>query len=158
MDKSQLYSQIFIYVLSMMLVSFILVYGYNAIKNFKGKADEIACLKLQNDLRAAVDNIINDYGTVKRHDFELCNGYKQICFVESIDSPNLPANTDPIIKDSVISGSEKNVFLVEKIAEKSFYAGKISTEPDVLCMKPVSNKISLKLESRGNHVVLGRWQ
>ena len=52
---------------------------------------------------------------------------------------------------------EALVFLVEETAKESFYAGKISVEPDVLCIKSVDNKINLRLEGKGNHVLLSQW-
>ena len=157
MRKSQLYSQIFIYILTIILVSFILVYGYNAVQNFKKRAEKVACLKFQNDLSNAVESITSDFGSIKRKDLQLCAGYTQVCFVETFTSTNLPIDTDPIIRDSVISNTGKNVFLVENIAKESFYTGNISVEPDVLCIKAVNNKISLKLEGKGNHVFLSKW-
>ena len=158
MKQAQLYSQIFIYVLTIVLVSFILVYGYNAIQNFNDRAEQVSCLKFKNDIQNAVETTLSDFGTVKRKDFKLCGRYTQVCFVESFESPNLPYNkVDPIIEDSVRSNSGKNVFLVEDIAKESFYTGKISVDPDVLCINAVDGKISLRLEGRGNHVVLSKW-
>ena len=139
------------------MISFILVYGYNAVQNFKKKAEQVSCLKFKNDLSNAVESVLSDYGTVKRKDLQLCSGFTQVCFVETFDSPSLPSNIDPIIRDSVLSNSGKNVFLVENIAKESFYAGKISVQPDVLCIKVVNNKVSLKLEGKGNHVLLSEW-
>jgi hypothetical protein len=157
MKAAQLYGQIFIYILTIILVSFILVYGYNAVQNFKERAEKVACLKFQNDLSNAVESITSDFGSIKRKDLQLCAGYSQVCFVETFTSPKLPIDTDPIIRDSVISNTGKNVFLVENIAKESFYAGNMSVEPDVLCIKAVNNKISLRLEGRGDHVLLSQW-
>ena len=80
-----------------------------------------------------------------------------MCFIESVQSPNLPGGIDPIIKDSILSNTGNNVFLVDKIAKESFDAGKISVEPDVLCIRAVSGKISLKLEGKGSHAALSQW-
>ena len=157
MRKSQLYSQIFIYILTIILVSFILVYGYNAVQNFKKRAEKVACLKFQNDLSNAIESLASDFGSIKRKDLQLCAGYTQVCFVETFESPNLPSNIDPIIKDSILSKTGRNVFLIENIAKESFYAGKISVEPDVLCIKAVNNKISLRLEGKGNYALLSQW-
>ena len=74
-----------------------------------------------------------------------------------MESPILPNDADPIIKDSILSNTGKNVFLLEKIAKESFYAGKISVEPDLLCIRAVNGKISIKLEGRGNHAFLSQW-
>lgn len=157
MRKSQLYSQIFIYVLTIILISFILVYGYNAVQNFRTRAEQVSCIKFKNDLSNAVESILGDFGSVKRKDLQLCSGYTQVCFVETFQNPLLPSNIDPIIKDSVKSNSGRNVFLVENTAKESFYIGNISVEPDVLCIKAISNKISLRLEGKGNHVLLSQW-
>ena len=157
MKHAQLYSQIFIYVLTIVLVSFILVYGYSAIKNFRDKAEQVSCIKFKNDLQDAIESTVSDFGTVKRKDLKLCGRYTQACFVESFESPDIPNTVDPIIEDSVRSNSGKNVFLVEDIAKESFYAGKISVDPDVLCISAVDSKISLRLEGKGNHVVLSKW-
>ena len=154
---AQLYSQIFIYVLTIILISFILAYGYNAVQNFKNRAEQVSCLKFKNDLINAIESISSDFGSIKRKELQLCNGYTQACFVETFESPNLPGNIDPIIRDSMLSNTGRNVFLVEKIAKESFYAGKISVEPDVLCINSANSKISLRLEGKGNHVLLGKW-
>lgn len=157
MKKSQIQSQIFIYVLAMVLVSMILVFGYKAINNFRDRAEKVACLKLKNDLTNAVEGIIGDYGTVKKKQFDMCSNYNQICFVESQGEVNLPNNVDPIIKDSVLDKTGNNVFLVDKIAEETYNIGKISVDPDVLCIKTRDGKVMLKLEGKGNFVIISPW-
>lgn len=154
--KSQIYGQIFIYILTLVLVSFILVYGYNAIQNFKKRADEVACLKFKNDLSNAVKSISSDFGSVKIKEFQICPPYTRVCFVETFASPNLPSSTDPVIRNSVSSNTGKNAFLAENIAKEPFYAGNISVEPDVLCISSAGSKVRLKLEGRGNHVLLSQ--
>jgi len=156
MKTSQLYNQLFIYILTILLSSFIIVYGYSTIQNFKQRAEQVACVKFKNDLKNAVDSILNDYGSVIRKDLLLCSGYKQICFIETfeeIDRNNLPTS-DPIIKDSILSDAGRNVFFVDQVAKESFYAGNISVNPDVFCINEINNKISLRLEGKGNYVLL----
>src|SRR3989344_6015841 len=137
MKKSQLYGQVFIYVLTIVLVSFILVYGYNTIQNFRQRAEQVACLKFQNDLRNSVETIISDFESVKRKDLQLCDNYDQVCFVETFeqfDRNNPQANindVDPILTNSIASGSDRNAFL---IGGNSFYAGNMSVKDDVLCI------------------------
>ena len=163
MRKSQLYGHIFIYILTVVITSFILVYGYNAVKNFREKTDEASCLKFRNDLQGAIYTIMSDYGTVKRKDFDLCSNYNMICFVESFESfdkNNPQSNTnpiDPIIKDNMLSNTGKNVFLVAGLAKDRFYAGNITVGKDVLCIPASGGRISLRLEGLGNRVALDKW-
>lgn len=157
MKNSQLYGQIFIYVLTIFLTAVILAYGYSAVGNFRKRAEQLSCLKFQNDLKNAVQSIYSDYGSVRKKELQLCGDYTKVCFVESLAQPNMPANIDPIIKDSILSKTGKNVFFLEKTAKESFYAGKISVEPDVLCVKAIGNKISLRIEGRGSYALLSEW-
>ncbi len=161
MKHSQLYSQIFVYILTVLLISFIFIYGYNSIQNFKKRAENVACLKFKNDIKGAIDTVIGDFGTTRRKDLELCSGYKQVCFIETFENINDIGNPqsnvvhlDPIVKNSIASNSEKNAFFVNG---ESFYIGKISVDRDVLCIDAVSNKISLRLEGMGNYVKLSQW-
>ena len=154
---SQLYSQIFIYVLTIILISFILAYGYNAVQNFKNRAEQVSCLKFKNDLVNAIESISSDFGSVKRKELQLCASYIQACFVETFESPNLPSNVNPFIKGELLSNTGNNVFLIDGGAPESFHVGKISVEPDALCIKSTNSKISLRLEGKGNHVLLGKW-
>lgn len=157
MRKAQIYSQIFIYILTIFLTAVILVYGYKAIENFRKRADQLACLKFQNELKNAIESIYSDYGSVKKKDLQLCSPYTKVCFVESLSQPTIPANADPIIKDSILSKTGKNVFFLEKSAKESFQAGKISVDPDILCIKASNNIISLRLEGRGEYALLSEW-
>ena len=157
MKRAQIYSQIFIYVLTIILISFILVYGYNAVRNFRDRADQVACLKLKSELSNSVESISGDFGSIRKKALQMCRGYTQICLVETFEKPKLPGRIDPVIKDSVLSNTGRNAFLADKIAKESFYAGKISVEPDVLCIKSVNNKVSLRLEGKGNHAIISEW-
>lgn len=168
--KSQIYSQIFIYILAILLTSFILVYGYNAVKNFQIRAEKVACLKFQNDLKSAVESISSDYGSVERKNLQLCGDYKSACFVDedshgksnpifnSEFSDGSPVTNYPIIIDSISSRTGKNVFLIDGGAPNSFYTGKISVNSDVLCIKAINNQISLRLEGRGDHTLVSEWE
>ena len=162
MKKAQLYGQIFIYALTLVLISVILVYGYSAIRNFRQKTDDIVAIKFQNDLRNAIESLTNDYGSVSRKELQLSGGTTRICFVESFETfnrtnpiSNLPL--DNIIKNS-ISDTSKNTFLIEKSFKSSFFAGKISVDKDVLCVRTDNNKVTLRLEGKGDHVALSEWE
>ncbi len=161
MKKSQIYGQIFIYILTVLLTSLILIYGYNSVKNFKDRAGQVSCIKFKNDIKGAIGNLEGDYGTVKRKDMELCSDYNSICFIDyNIDRNNIPP-TDPIIKDSIISRTGKNVFLIGgSSSREAFEVGKLSVSPpvpQVLCIKSTGGKISLRLEGKGDYVELSQW-
>lgn len=159
MRRAQLYGQIFIYILTILIIAFILIYGYNAISSFKGRTEQIVSLKLSEDIKSSVEKITPDFGSTIKKEIDIGSA-SEICFVETYDAPSLPIDTItryPIIKDSVDSNSGKNVFLMRKNIASSFYAGKISVNPDLLCMLSTNGKVTLKLDGMGDHAVLSRW-
>ena len=161
MKKAQLYGQVFIYALTLVLISVVLVYGYSAIKNFRQKTEDIVAIKFQRDLRNSVESITNDYGSVSRKEFQL-NGATKICFVESFETfdRNNPISNTPLdnIIENSISGTDNNIFIIEKSLKNAFFAGRISVDNDVLCIKPNNNRIILRLEGKGDHAALSQWE
>ena len=163
MRKAQLYGQIFIYVLTIVVISFIFILGYKAIDHFRQTAEQIACIKLGQELANTVDAVSSEFGRLQRKDIELCGDFTQVCFVESFEIPNSPNGIHRKITDSIASQSKKNVFLLSDLkgsfynAKDTFYIGKISVEPDVICLKSVKGKVSLRFEGKGDHVILSEW-
>ena len=175
MRKSQLYGQIFIYILTILIISLILIYGYNAITNFKGRTEQIVSLKLGEDIKSSVERIKPDYGSVVKKEIDV-GGASQICFVESfpsILSTNTPVGKDsddnniivnPIVKDSISSGSDKNVFLIKKTVSNSFNVGSIRVSEsivtghtNVFCVYPKNGIAILKLTGKGDHALVEKW-
>jgi len=155
MKKAQMIGQIFTYVLSILLIGLILIYGYNAITTFREKSEQVTFVKFKNDLSNMVEIISPDYGSVKIRDFEVPGGYNKVCFVENFPAfPSLSNTGYPIIEDSVRSKVKKNVFLVEQRAEKSFFIGDISVENDILCFEVINNVVKVRFEGKGDHALL----
>lgn len=150
--KAQMIGQIFIYILAVVMVAFILLYGYSAIKTFKDRAEQVAFIKFKTDLESTVKSVSFDYGTVKKAEFLVPSGYKEVCFID-LNKPTIP--DDPVIEDSVKSGVEKNVFLVAQVAEESFYVGNITVKDP--CMAVKGGKIKIRLEGKGNYAAISEW-
>ena len=167
MRKAQIYSQIFIYILAVVIVSLIIVFGYKSIKSFKDRAEQVSCIKFRNELKNSVSGLLGDYGSIKIREFHPCSDITEVCFTETNepipdDEMDRIGDIDPIIEDSLRSKTVKNVFLRNKITKESFGIGNISVNdktmldktPNMLCMKSSSGKIIARLESFGNHVFI----
>ena len=154
--KAQIYGQIFIYILTIVLISFILVFGYNAVHDLKDRAKTVSCLKFEDDLKNSIASMLSDFGSVKIKNFKICEGYSRICFVETFENfdESELVDVDPLIKDSILSKTENNAFLVDTTAKEYFNVGSISAEPNVLCINARYGQISLKMKGLGNHVLL----
>src|SRR3989344_9330257 len=83
--KAEMQSQIFIYILAMVIGVGILLYGYNAIKGFKSQADDVLLLQFENGIRNDLKTISFESTKVKTYD--LPSTVSQICFsAEGVDA------------------------------------------------------------------------
>lgn len=155
--KSQMIGQIFIYVLSLLLIGFILIYGYNAIKDIMTRSEEVAFAKFKNDLSNIVEVVAPDTDTVKIRSFEAPAGISKVCFVKNYpDFPTLSNTGYPIIEQSVNENVKKNVFLIREVTERSYFIGDISVEDGILCINVTNNIVKIKIEGKGSHASLSK--
>ena len=150
--------QVFVYIVTIVVVGLILLFGYNAIMTVKGKSDEIILTKFKSDVANMVEITASDFGTVKIKSFELPARYTKACFVKNKggfpDASSTLFNKYPIMKDSVQDKVNKNLFLVEDSVRTSFFVGDIDVTDGVLCFSATNNKIKVKFEGKGNHALL----
>lgn len=145
--RAQIVGKVFIYILSLVIMSLVLIYGYQAVKSFLAAHEEISLVEAKRALKDAVEDVSLNYGTVKQKNIQIPTKFKQVCFVDKLTQnlfydtiriciPN-EENYNPIVCNSWKEAQE-NVFFVEsKIKAEPFYSGKIvvdgngDAEPDV---------------------------
>ena len=160
--RSQIPAQIFIYVVAIILFSFIMIYGYNAVKGFKEKSEQISYIKFKTDLTSTVKRISSDFGTVKREAFFIGGEYKEVCFVQSYRKESdytkiLASIGNPLVKDSVKNNVTKNVFLFTNNLQESFDVGEINVSGRYNCTQIKNGKVKIQLEGRGDHTYISSW-
>ncbi|MBI2208021.1 fibronectin type III domain-containing protein [Candidatus Woesearchaeota archaeon] len=150
--KGQMIGQVFIYLVTLLLVSFLLFYGYRTISAFNEKTDQVSYIQFKNDLQNTIKTLSLDFGSVKVKQFTVPDNINAVCFVRNFPSmPSLSGTKYPIIEDSVNSGLDKNVFLISGNVKESFFAGKISSAEDLFCVPAIEGKIKLRMEGMGDH-------
>lgn len=149
MKKSQV-SNIFVYLLTIIVVSFILIYGYTQVAKIREQGKKAAYLKFKTELESLVEASIS-YGNVRLEELEVPGGYREVCFVTTDSTPSIGSEY-PIIANSVTSGAKKNVFLVENIAKESFFIDKIKVSGDFICILNTAGRLNIRLEGKGDHV------
>jgi hypothetical protein len=134
MKKSEVHTQIFVYLIAMVVISLVLLYGYNAIKGFMLRSDEVNLVQFKTDFINAIDAQSHEYQSVIRKTLFLPPGYTTLMIIDSelwtsvngaASLKNFMKDGYPLVLDSWISGVDKNVFLIGKNKMESFYAGKI---------------------------------
>jgi len=151
-SKGQLVGQIVIYILAIVIFSLIIIYGYNAIKDFRQKADEVSFIKFKTEITSTVDSISTDYGTVKKETFSLPPEYKKVCFV---DKNSGYAGTNEIIKDAAVTTSN-NIFLVKDIGVTPIKTGPLvvdnllKTAQYKQCVPFIDGRVRIRFEGLGD--------
>lgn len=149
--KGQVQAEVFIYILAVVITSAILLFGYVAIRDFIQKGEQAAFIKLKTDMERDASSIRSDFGTVRIKEYQIPSKYRQLCFVgeDRIRQGNALSITDPIIKDSVQSKVQKNVFFMPDGTD-SIYVGPITAANDFLCFDVVQGNVKMRLEGRGD--------
>ena len=149
--KSQI-GQVFIYLISTLIIILVLYYGYNAIKNIGKKQQELTYVKFQNSLTDLITYTSSDYGTVRIENFDVPAGFNEVCFVDPsvIAAKNKDAIPPgyPLIEDSVADGVRMNVFVLP--GGSPFYIEKLYVEQQFLCYTAVQGKIKIRVEGLGD--------
>ena len=138
-------SQIFIFVLILIVISFTIVFGYRAIKNISIQSDEALMVMFENELKKDIKSNMA-YGFENLIEAELSKKYEIICFINMSYDEELVSDEYILIKSSVGSGSRDNVFIGKNL-ERTFEIEHLEVEDGFFC---IDNKIGLiKLHVRG---------
>ena len=179
--KAQIAGQVFIYILSLIIVSLVLLYGYNAIQDFRIKAEEVNLVNFKNELENVVVKSTR-HGDTKPIELSLSGKFEKVCFVDSFSSLSEAeksstclctagcSNTDPLICDAWKTTNASNVYLVP-LANIPINIGPTTVDGNddgaedtasncagincfYLCATNTHGKIKLTLFGKGNHIFI----
>ncbi len=156
--RGQIYSQTFIYILALVLIGGILIFGYKSINKTRESTNQVMVAKFFSQMRNDVSVLKGDYGTEKLREYAMPEGFDTFCVVDlnRVDPDRI--FSEPLVKDSVKSGVNANIFILNKGSGKfdsSFIDGiKIENFPYFSCYKARSSIVPLSLKSLGNEVII----
>ena len=162
MKRGQISSTALVFLLTVIIVAFLSVYGYTQIVKIRDAERKTDYIVFETGLASIVETS-TDYGNVVVEEFVIPAGYKELCFVDlsNVNPINIP---NKIIRNSVDDGVKKNVFLIaENNFESSYVEGfQLSHPPFYSCIQPKARQVKLMLEGLGDSVVINppaneRW-
>ncbi len=171
MRKKAQAEQIFIYALAVIIAGGILIFGYNAIKNFTKQAEDVSYVKFKETIERDFRDIATDYGTVKIKTYEVGTRYKEVCFADEILIKNkgqIPGyenrvydyaavlSKHPIIQDAITTGTKYDLFLVpgEKQIDLGFV--RVPENKMFICFNITSGRFSVRLEGTGSSTIVSK--
>ena len=155
-------SEIFIYILALVVTSLILLYGYNAINKMRKQTDTVSGIQLQTELTNTIESLGYEFDSVEIKKLNVPNGVEKVCFVwldEYGGDPigfsgtnGLDDAQNAVIKDSVEGKSKNNVFMLGGKSFEPFNVGPISVENSFKCFDAVGSRIEVRLQANGKSV------
>ncbi|MBN2567190.1 hypothetical protein JXB02_03855 [Candidatus Woesearchaeota archaeon] len=82
--RAQVQGQVIVYVLSLVVVSLILLYGYNAIRSFRDRAEDVETVQFRTEIQAAVKSLSADTGTFRKMEFFVPETIDEVCFADIV--------------------------------------------------------------------------
>jgi len=154
--RGQIPSQVLFYIVALLVISMILLFGYKAIKGMREKEEQIILIQFKTELSNDIKSLSSDYGTIRVKEYELPSEFDEICFVDlgQVDSSEIINH--PRIKDSVESGAKQNLFLLKEDNFEAFYIEnlELSNYPYFSCIQSKTGDVKLKIEGKGNAAVV----
>jgi len=148
--------QVFIYIMVILVVGGVLIFGYKSINNIMNKSCEVDHASFQAQLK----NILEDntgYGDISPIAISAPCAYEQLCFLDSIKA-NITVGqiTNELIKQEVQQNTGNNVFVVKGDKVIPLYSldylvvpGVDDTHKGFICINSKGNKFYFVLEGIG---------
>jgi hypothetical protein len=133
------------------VTSVVLSIGYYSFVSVENRICKTGLSKLQLDVKG-IDRELGT-GSVEKKSFEIPCDAEEVYFVDYAKT-KAEYFSNPLIRDAIASGTEKNVFVVKKgKVEGSFYAGELQLAyPGYSCLVPKSGAVEVFAEGKGEGV------
>ena len=164
MARAQIQTQIFVYILSMIVIGLVLLYGYNAIRGFRERQEQVSLIEVENQLKTTIKALSSDYDSIRKEELLLPSGFNMICFVDNRylgygnNVPNcvdLKQDSRAIVEDAMGAGTA-NIFLVPDGTE-NYMIGNIEVSQGCICIERTGNKAVFRVKGLGNGVEISEW-
>ena len=155
MKKRGMLDQIFLYVLALFLTALILFYGYKAILSLQQRAEELTLIRFEKNLKAKIETISSQYGSIRIEEFSVPGGVTSVCFADKSNlqedraglcSPS-SQNYQPVVCNALKERTD-TVFLLPIL--QNLYVDKILVPTGTFCTPVQGRLISLRLTGKGD--------
>jgi len=156
MKKAQLLEQPFIYIFAIVVIGFILIFGFMMVKKVTKLESDVEISTFFIQMEKQIDKYYNlDKGS--RGVIELITppGIAYACFVNKDADYSKIAKKSNEIRTLVEAGSDKNLFLIYSEDNKQYKASAIKNiklKDNPVCLSVANGKVKFKLENIGAFV------
>ena len=162
--KGQLQSQLFVYIMVIVVASGILIFGYNAVQGFKSDADNVLYLKFETTMKNDFKSL--SFGAEQQKTYDLPGAVEEVCFKanDAVYADVVADDPKKVLIASAIGadgkGTANNVFIYPK-GDKAFATGtSLDLDPTAAdtikfkCFDVNSGVLKIRLKGQGKSVLV----
>lgn len=165
MKKADMAGQVFLYILSGVIVSVILVFGIKAVFKLNDTSSDIKSLEFKQDFEQSI-KLYMKYGSVYHTNVPIPGEYQKICFVDLDYDPNSKQTSYicsgstkvPLICESWQANVKNNVFLIGKTMDPLSFRNNgnpiITVQGGSLCYPINNGRFEINGKGQGNSLML----
>jgi hypothetical protein len=177
--KAQVSSQLFLYILAIVIIGLLLIFGVKYIGMLVEKVDTINVVQFKTDLETNIEKIRPNYGTWRILEFDVPAEVEEVCFFEYGILPAQPQSMPICIQSNVDEydyiicnawkdyenanpdGENPNVFVKPSATiDTDIILGRLEIDAGdhYLCVQAVGGMIKLKATGLGDGTRIEEWQ
>ncbi len=163
--KSQIHTEVFVYILALVIVSFIVVYGYSAARDFQETTHQVNLLTFKTELEGQLSSYVGDLGSRRNKEVRVPQGFDEVCFVDlTMDFEDYEnqddlweglANDYPLIFTSWMNQVSGNIFLLRGgVPEFILYVPDMELESErvFICEEILGRNLEYSFRGKGGSV------
>lgn len=161
--------QVFIFILAIVIAAMVLLLGYNFVRNWMERQDQILLTDFINDITNTVAT--TDFGSLDLEEYRVPSDYNELCFVDyRITVQQLPPDFQadyPLIYGEiearggiVAREQQNNMFLINE-KDNTIYSesiGKVVETNNYFCTDIAGGKVNLRFEGIREGTEITTWQ
>ncbi|MCB9362469.1 hypothetical protein H6504_03455 [Candidatus Woesearchaeota archaeon] len=173
MSRGQLANQAFIYILSALIFSLVLIIGYRAVDHFLEVREQVEMIDLKMEIESTIENVAPTQDRIER-ELKVPSKFTEICFVDMTQGGSAVCATggtlcntacfpspsiSPVVCDAWESNLTNNVYLLP-MADVSITTARIElqdtagVETGYLCLDTTRGFVRLIFSGRGDRAVI----
>lgn len=155
MNKNAQVNQIFVYIMSIIIVLFIGFLVTKFVFTFSSDAQNRASYAIYDTLKTDYKDIYQTYGSEKVLKYKISSDVNEICFISdtnSIDNLELDSSVKEDMK--LITESGDNIIILSDGIKNSDNIGKFNIDSGSFCITPNNGYFTLVFENRRNSVYI----
>ncbi len=153
MKKRGQLEQPFIYIFALIVIAFILFFGFNAIKKVMKLGETVSAVQFKIELEKEINHIYYlDTGSRGEVSLNVPVDFKYICFTDKGSVLDKFPEQDNLLR--ILAKDDKNIFLIPKTGSnvEKYSIANIKGKENPLCILSANNKFIFILENKGDHV------